>query len=100
VTVDDFVDRFTVMRSDPFIINPCLWIALLELSDAIRDAHATRVLWETATGLPDAAEAEQRHRRVHRDLVRALGVARSAATTHGDSHNSSQAVHRVEGPSP
>lgn len=97
---DDFVDRFTVMRSDPFILNPCLWIALLELSDAIRAAHATRVVWETATGSPDAAEAEQRHRGVHRDLARALAVARSAAATHGDSYDSYQANHPAEGPSP
>jgi hypothetical protein len=72
-------ERYTLLRSDRFIINAGLWHAIGGLSHAIHDTYETRLAWENAAGSAYASELERLHRRVHRDLVAKLEAAASAA---------------------
>ncbi len=90
-------ERYTVMRADPFVIDAGLWLALVDLAQAIRDAYTTRLAWEDECDVVVAAELERLHRRVHRDLIVKLGVAASAAEHHGEPESAPEAPPLVGG---
>jgi hypothetical protein len=102
VTPDDARDRlrerYTVMRSDPFVIDAGLWLALVDLAHTIRDTYTTRVAWENASDGRAAAELEQAHRRVHGDLIAKLDAAASAAEHHDGPESAPEASPLVSGP--
>ena len=88
---------YTVMRGDRFVIDAGLWFALGCLARAMRDAYATRIAWENASGNAVAAELEQEHRRVHRDLVAKLATAAWAAGVSGAPESVPEAPRLVSG---
>jgi hypothetical protein len=71
--------RYLLIRCDPFIVDPSLWLQLGYLAVAMHDTRRTRLAWEGAAGTPAAVGAEGLHRLAHRVMVAALADAAAAA---------------------
>ena len=87
--------RYLLLRSDPFVFDAGVWLAVTDLAQAIYDAHESRRRWEEATGTPRAAPAEQLHRLAWLDMIdRLVGAAAAAGI---DAENGSDVVSEVSG---
>ena len=76
---DRLIDRYTVLRSDPFIVDAAVYMAMENLAVAMRDQHQTRRAWEDGSGTPHGPHLERMHRLAWRDLLDKVEAAEMAA---------------------
>ena len=76
---DRLTDRFTVLRSDPFILDAAVYVALERLAVAMHDQYHTRRAWEEGAGTAQRPHLERIHRLAWRDLLAKVEAAAMAA---------------------